>query len=41
MRLRDRYRDFETRSYKYSAEGVDLDLDADALESLKALGYVN
>ncbi len=41
MRLRDRYRDFEARSHKYSAEAVDLDLDADALESLKALGYVN
>jgi arylsulfatase A-like enzyme len=41
LHLRDRYRDFEARSRKYSTEGVDLDLDSDALESLKALGYVN
>ncbi len=40
-RLRDLYRSFEARGRKYAGEGRDVDLDADALENLKALGYVN
>jgi len=40
-RLRDHYRDFEARCRKYSGKARDTQLDADALESLKALGYVN
>lgn len=39
--LRELYRAFEARSRKYAGEGRDIDLDADALENLKALGYVN
>lgn len=40
-RLRDRYRDFEARGHRFGVESRDLDLDADALENLRALGYVN
>lgn len=40
-RLRELYRAFEARSRKYAGEGRDVELDADALENLKALGYVN
>jgi arylsulfatase A-like enzyme len=40
-RLRDLYRAIEGGSRKYAAAGRDVDLDADALENLKALGYVN
>jgi arylsulfatase A-like enzyme len=39
--LRDRYRAFEAASRKYTASRRSLELDADALENLKALGYVN
>jgi arylsulfatase len=40
-RLRELYRAFEAQSRKYAGEARDVDLDADALENLKALGYVN